>query len=536
MRGLRAGIAVLLVATSLLCVSASAQTDASGASPRDAMYEFLSACRRGDFEAAGAYLDLRALPADERASTGPAIARRLKSVLDRQLWVDVEGLSAKPEGDLEDGLAPSAEHVGSLDVAGKSIPLALVRDASRVDRPDWRFSAATLSAVQPLLDEVPWVEEHLPPFWTRTRLFEVALWQWLALPLLVMFAMALGLLFTRLVRRPLVALMGLATAEAGEIVELTRPPARMLSSAIFFVLLLPALALSMPAFTVSRKLGIVAIALGFVWLGSRAMDVVARRAVARMRAGGRLDAAGLIPTASRIGKLLLAAVVAVLLAQNLGFNVTGLLAGLGVGGLAVALAAQKTVENLFGGVTLVADRPVQVGDFCRFGDRLGTIETIGLRSTRVRTLDRTIVTVPNAEFSSLQLENYAARDRIWLKLMLGLRYETDAEQMRAVLDALRKLLRDHPRVDPDPARVRFVGFGAYSLDLEVFAYIKTSDFDEFLEIREEILLSIMDAVAQCGTAFAFPSQTIYGTSDPGIESSQALPRGSSRAGPPAGDD
>jgi MscS family membrane protein len=196
--------------------------------------------------------------------------------------------------------------------------------------------------------------------------------------------------------------------------------------------------------------------------------------------------------------------------------VTGLLAGLGVGGLAVALAAQKTIENLFGGVSLVADRPIQVGEICRFGDRVGTIEAIGLRSTRIRTLDRTVVTIPNAEFSALQLENYSARDRIWLKLTLGLRYETSPAQLRQVLDALRKLLRDHPRVDPDPARVRFIDFGAYSLDLELFAYVQTSDFNEYLAIREEILLSIMDAVEACGTGFAFPSQTIYGARDGGL--------------------
>jgi len=198
-------------------------------------------------------------------------------------------------------------------------------------------------------------------------------------------------------------------------------------------------------------------------------------------------------------------------------NVTGVLAGLGVGGLAVALAAQKTVENLFGGVTLVADQPVRVGDFCRFGDRVGTVEEVGLRSTRVRTLDRTVVTIPNSEFTVLPLENYTQRDRIWFHATLGLRYETTADQLRHVLVGLRELLRADPRVDPDPARVRFVGFGAYSLDLEVFAYIRTRDFGEFLGIREELLLEIMDCVAASGTGFAFPSQTVYTARDSGLD-------------------
>jgi MscS family membrane protein len=195
-------------------------------------------------------------------------------------------------------------------------------------------------------------------------------------------------------------------------------------------------------------------------------------------------------------------------------------AGLGVGGIAVALAAQKTVENLFGGLTLIADQPVKVGDFCRFGEQVGTVERIGLRSTRVRTLDRTVVSIPNAEFANLKLENFADRDRIWLKVNLGLRYETTPDQLRHVLVHLRELLHAHPRIDPDPARVRFVGFGANSLDLEVYAYVRTRDYDEFLAVREDLYLRMMDVVAASGTAFAFPSQTVY-RGDQGLDAERA---------------
>jgi MscS family membrane protein len=165
----------------------------------------------------------------------------------------------------------------------------------------------------------------------------------------------------------------------------------------------------------------------------------------------------------------------------------------------------------------VADQPVRVGDFCKFGDKVGTIEDIGLRSTRVRTLDRTVVSIPNAEFAQIQLENYAKRDRIRLLCMLGLRYETSPDQLRHVLAGLRRLLLAHPKVLPDPARVRFVGFGAYSLDLEVVAYIATSDWSEFLEIREDIFLRMMDTVGESGTGFAFPSQTTYLSRDGGLD-------------------
>ena len=170
---------------------------------------------------------------------------------------------------------------------------------------------------------------------------------------------------------------------------------------------------------------------------------------------------------------------------------------------------------------LIADRPVQVGDFCRFGDKVGTIEDIGLRATRVRTLDRTIVSVPNAEFSSLQLENFTQRDRIWLKAILGLRYETTPDQLRHVLIGLKRVLLAHPMIDPDPARVRFVGFGAYSLDLEVFAYVRTTDWAEFLAVREDVFLRFMDAVDASGSGFAFPSQTLYAGTDGGLDVARA---------------
>ena len=191
-------------------------------------------------------------------------------------------------------------------------------------------------------------------------------------------------------------------------------------------------------------------------------------------------------------------------------------AGLGIGGVAVALAAQKSLENLFGGVSLFADRPVRVGDFFRYGDQVGTVEEIGLRSTRVRTLDRTVVTIPNAEFSNLRLENFAKRDRMRLWTMIGVRYETTPDQLRYLLARLREILLAHPRVTDDPARVRLLGFGAYSLDLEVFAYVDTADWSEFLGIREDVYLRFMDAIKEAGTGFAFPSSTTYVGRDDGL--------------------
>jgi MscS family membrane protein len=192
-----------------------------------------------------------------------------------------------------------------------------------------------------------------------------------------------------------------------------------------------------------------------------------------------------------------------------------LIAGLGVGGLAIALAAQKTVENFFGGVVVIADRPVKVGDFCRVGEHIGTVEDIGLRSTRIRTLDRTLLTISNAEFSTSRIENYGKRDKIFLHPTLQFGYDTSPDQMRYLLVEIRKMLYSHPRVLADPCRVRFINFGAYSLDMEIFAYVETKDWSDFLAVREDLFLRIMDIVEASGSYFAYPSQTLYLARDPG---------------------
>jgi MscS family membrane protein len=219
--------------------------------------------------------------------------------------------------------------------------------------------------------------------------------------------------------------------------------------------------------------------------------------------------AQLVRLVSKLVAVLLALYVLVDLAETLGVPVAPVLAGLGVGGLAVALAVRPTVENIFAGFVLFADAPVRVGEFCQFGDKMGTVEAIGLRSVQVRGLDRTVISVPNAEFCQLQLVNFTRRDSILLRTRLQLRYETTPDQLRLVLARLRELLIKHPRVSPDPARVRFVEYGASSLDLEIFAFVETRDFSEFLAIQEDLNLRIKDIVEASGSAFAFPSQTLY---------------------------
>ena len=202
--------------------------------------------------------------------------------------------------------------------------------------------------------------------------------------------------------------------------------------------------------------------------------------------------------------------------HRLGLPVLSLLTGLGIGGLAVALAVRPTLENLIGGFVLYLDRPVQVGDFCSFGDKLGTVENIGVRSTQIRALDRTQITVPNATFADMEIVNWARCDQMLIQEILEVRYETKPDQLRVILTKLREMLKAHPRIDPDTVRVSFDGYGDSALKINIRVYAKTRNWNDFFEIREGVLLQMNDVIAEAGSGFAFPSRTIYFRRDEGL--------------------
>jgi MscS family membrane protein len=253
-----------------------------------------------------------------------------------------------------------------------------------------------------------------------------------------------------------------------------------------------------------RSLALITV-LGLVWLAARILDFGVVRLRTSLDGTHYTVSRSALPLASRVAKILILILGIVGVLSSWGYNTTTLLAGLGIGGVAVALAAQKTIENLFGSVAVVSDRPVFVGDFCKFGDSVGTVEDIGLRSTRIRTLDRTLVTVPNGQFSLMSLENFSRRDKMLLHFTLNLRRDTTPSQVRTLLEAIQQILKD-PGIETGAVPGRFIGVGQYSLDIEIFAYVLTVDGDQFLKIQQDLLLRILDAVAAAGTALALPTQ------------------------------
>jgi len=487
--------------------------------PRGALQGYLDAVRQGDYERATQYLDLRRLAPTQREARGQEIARELGVVLAQGGLIDLEAVSNAPEGAADDGLGPGLERVASVQAKAGPVDILMQR-ATVGDQPVWRLASSTVARIPALYGEFGYgpLGDLIPRSLIDVRVLDIALWQWIGLVL----ALAVGWAAsgaaktaTLWILRRVLSRARMTIAQA--VLDAAAPPLRLGLGLLIFSLGLLALALPLHAGTFFAVVGKVVAVVAAAWLAARLIEVFAGVATERLTARGRAAAAPMVPVGSKAVKAAVFAFAALAILQNVGVNVTGVLAGLGIGGLAVALAAQKTVENLFGGITLMLDQPVRVGDFCRFGDKIGTVEDVGLRSTRVRTLDRTVVTIPNAEFSGLQLENFARRDRIWLHPTIGLRYETTPDQLRHVLVEIRKMLYAHPKVHPDPARIRFVGFGAYSLDLEIFAYVLTTDYGEFLSVREDVYLRIMDIVAASGTGFAFPSQTTYFARDTGLD-------------------
>lgn len=483
--------------------------------PRGAIHGFLSATDRRAYDRAALYLDLRRLPSDEAAKQGSTLARHLRVVLDQILPLDPSEFSDEPEGMTRDGQPAGREVVGRIETKKGGVTLFLERVPGEDGVPIWKVAAGTVARIPALYAEFGHgpMGNFLPPVFVEVRLLEIALWQWIALLCLVPASLLLawtlvipGLWLLRVLstRGRLTLALRIAEAAAG--------PIRLLVAVGLFHASRRALGLAVAVQPAFATVEAVVLVVGGTWLILRVIDVGGEK----IRQGMAESHAATIAVADlsqRALKVLVLLLGFFSLLEAMGVHVTALIAGLGVGGIALALAAQKTVEHLFGGASLVADQPVKVGDFCRFGNQVGTVEWIGLRSTQVRTLDRTLVSIPNGEFASLQIENFAKRDRIWLQATLRLRYETTSDQLRHVLVRVRELLYAHPMVYPEPARVRLVGLGAYALELEVFAYIRTRDYNEFLAVREDIYLRIMDIVAQSGTSFALPSQTIHRGSD-----------------------
>ncbi|MGZ8422425.1 MAG: mechanosensitive ion channel family protein [Nitrospira sp.] len=478
--------------------------------PRSMVQGFLEAARARDFDRAANYLDLRDVPAGRDSSQGAQLARQLKVVLDRVLWIDVKALSPNPAGEVDDELPAVQDRVGRIAGQARTYDVLLQRVPRGDGQNIWQFAGATVADLPRLYEEFGYgrLESVFPRWLFDVQFLRIEVWFWLAL----VSAFCLSFLVAMLLTSALIGLLRRIRPQlADEAATFLIGPLRLLIAVLLSRTVMDLLGLSLVAQAVAQAATVVVAA--SAWLGLRLLDLLAQRVSRFVEIRGIAGANALLKPAMGLLKAVLVVGAGLLWLDNLGFKVTTLLAGLSISGVAVALASQKSLENFFGAIALYSTQPVKVGDFCRAGPHMGTVEEIGPWATKIRTLERSVVTILNAQFVNLHLDNLTQRDRFWYHPPVRLRYGTTPDQIRYLLVEIRSMLYAHPRVFQDPIFVRFKEFAEYSLGLEVFAYLATRDYFESLEIAEDLNLRIMDLVAASGTELAIPAYIHYAATD-----------------------
>jgi len=474
--------------------------------PRGTMLGFLHAARKGEFAVARQYLDT-----DRDEAAGQALARRLFAVLDAKLPPRLTQISDDPLGS-RNPLSPHLEVVGAIESANGEVEVVLERVERRGRDPIWLFSNATLRAVPALYEEVSSREaaRQLPAFVDQRGIGGLKRVEWL----LVLGGIPLFFIGTALLNRLLVPIVRpvwrrFAADATRPVTNLIPLPARLLMFALASQWLLPTAPLSLRVrqfcSSAAGALAIGAVVSLLIMLNAELERVLQRR----ISPGDPTTTAALLRVLRRVADVAYVVAGLGLMLQHFGVDPTPTLAGVGVGGIAVALAAQKTLENVIAGASLIFDQAVKVGDFLKIGETAGTVEHIGLRSIRIRTPDRTVVSIPNGQIAGATLETMSARDKFWFHPDVRLRYDTTPAQLRRVLDGCRQLLAANPSVMREDQRVRFHRVAPYSFDVEIFAYVVARDWNEFLQVQEQLLFGVTEVVDRSGTALALPYQTTY---------------------------
>ena len=467
---------------------------------------FMAAVDLGDYDTAAEYLDLRNVHGEARELTGAELARRLLVIIQRATWADIDELVDDPAGRSNDSLPGYRDSLGTVLDDGKEVRLFM----QKVPRGDgvfiWKVSNASVSLIPRLYDiyGYPRFVEDL-----RLRVPDVVflgyeLFKWVIVIATSIFAYVAVFLIAFIIRR----LLG----------DPDTPSHRR----VFRFMVLPVgiwvVILSMNSVATTLGRGVTAEAaqrlspisiLMTVWVMFAGINLFRDIYTSRLQQRGRPGAAVLLQPAGNAVKILIAMGATLIYLDKLGVNITTVLAGLGVGGIAVALALQKPMEDVFGAITLYTQQPIKVGDFCRVGDTTGTIEEIGLRTTRIRTLDNTLIAVPNAQLANEPIDNISARKKILYRPILRLRYDTTTAQITQILEGVRQLFSTHDQVLQDNHRVRFKEIADDALLVEAYAYLDTNDWAVYLGLAEDLNMRILEIVALAGTTLSLPARTLH---------------------------
>lgn len=484
-------------------------TDSMGRStPHGALFGFLQAAQSGKYDEAAQYLQLSKR---ERAANGERLARQLHELMDQVFVGRIGTVSDNPKGSPQSGVPQDRERIGVFRINDIEKDVELVHVSDPAAGSIWLFSSGTLADVPQLFSQIEEskIESELPRFLVAEQVFSTPLWRWIAFLLLILPAFALSWGIVRLLRRGIRAWMRWRPHPMlQDLHDSVAAPAKLVLTIIFHSIGVVFLGLPLLIRGYYGRFAGIILTAGVAWLVFRLINHWAERARAGAAAGSS-GSSSMVVLGQRLFKAVVVVVTVLIMLSMFGVNITAAVAGLGIGSIAIAFAAQKTLENLLGGISILGDQVIRVGDTCRVGEKVGTVEDISLRSTRIRTLDSTELSVPNGQLANMSIENLSRYDKSSFRTTIELQRETSPDQLRSLLARMRELLRHDSRVDPDVARVRLIGFGESSLDVEIYCHILTGSSNEFLAIREDLLLRIMDLIAEAGTQLALPSRALH---------------------------
>jgi MscS family membrane protein len=488
--------------------------------PRGTVVGFIKAAQYENYYAAVQYFDERRISVEREQE----LAQQLLAILNARFVGSLDSITNDPTGRQDGGPPRDQVVVGGTRGLSESFPLDLVRVEVAHGAKVWLISRETLEQVPEVYDSLrfPQLEKRLPKSLVKTRPFGMPLWQWISIVLFAPVALLLGWFAAWLVRSCSRSIRG----ALGQRVPSSKPlrlwgPGVVLSAVIihyYFVHLIGASILYRQYY---RKLLLILLALAFYWAITRLTYWISLSMWNQLTSRGMYAERSLISLTRRMIDVTIFVVIGLFVLSKLDANVPAALAGLGIGGLAIGLGAQKTFENMMGGISILVDRAVLVGDACKIGDQRGIVEDIGLRSTKLRTEERTLVSIPNGTVATATLENFRLRDKILFRQVLRLRYDLAPDHVRYVLEQLRQVLLRHSKVEEVSARVRLLKLGENAIEVEIYAYILVREYRDFLAVQEELILQAMDVLEESGAAVALPTQTTMVTRDAWVDPQKA---------------
>ena len=479
--------------------------------PRSSLKGYLKAARDGDFERASQYLDLRYLPDSMDKRQGPRLARQLKIALDKVIWFDLDMVSAHPAGFSDDDLPADRDSIGRIKTPEKTVDILMQRIARGDGAYIWKISNQTVAEIPHLYEYFGYgpFEETLSTMFPDSQFFGWQVWQWALWLINLALTFLLALLITWIVN----LLVGRKdTAMRRQIKRFVAWPVRFLLWLLLEQVGLSFIGLSMTVRTIFR----VDPVLPFVmtWTAVRFVDLIVFWWGERLRRSGREDAIVLLRPARTAIRITLVTAALLFWLDNIGLKVSTLLAGLGVGGLAVALAAQDTLKNLLGSIMILLDKPYKVGQRILVKGHDGVVEEIGLRSTRIRLLTGHQTVIPNDEMAKIDIENIGQRPHIRRRTNIGITYDTPPEKIEKAVDIILKILDNHEGMDPGfPPRAYFNEYNPYSLNIWVSYWYHPADYWDYMKFSQGVNLQIAREFQKEGIKFAFPTSTTYLSQD-----------------------